>query len=178
MSDKIEKRASDDLSEQERADKEYHRRVVWLREQLPQTVGQMERAGPIPHDGRMRYAFNELYERLDPLGGANRSDIDDTLGKGMADLVETEGDMADGGIFGSGGISAGGIFGEGPVATNLNDPAAEQRTDNADATRALLGGGHRPKSLPTEARKALVDDRRRERMLKGRDKKDDKDDGG
>ncbi len=178
MTDKIEKRASDELSEQEQEAREYRRRIVWLREQLPQTVGQMERSGPIPHDNQMRAAFTELYERLDPLSGANRQDIDDTLGEGMADMVETEGDMADGGIFGSGGISAGGIFGEGPVATNLNDPAAEHRTANADATHALLGGGHRPKSLPTEARKALIDDRRRERMLKGRDKKDDDENGG
>jgi hypothetical protein len=177
MSDKIEKRASDDLEEEDdTARLELDRRAVWLVERLPKTL----RAVAKPFVDRDEYAaaINELYEHLDPLGGANRDDIDDTLGKGMSDLIESEGDMADGGVFGSGGISAGGIFGEGPVATNLNDPAAEQRTDNADATRALLGGGHRPKSLPTEARKSLVDDRRRERLLKGRGKKDDKDDGG
>lgn len=159
-------------------DREQERREQWLAKRVPITMEVLADAANdqiAPADFVAR-AVNELYERLDPLGGANRDDIDDTLGKGMADLIETEGDMADGGVFGGGGISAGGIFGEGPVATNLNDPAAEQRTASADATRALLGGGHRPKSLPTEARKALVDDRRRERMLKGR-KKDDDDDG-
>jgi hypothetical protein len=169
MSSDIEKRQDDSLDEPER-DEELVERATWLRTRLPYAMEVIDSGrAVVPHQTYV-HAVNELYARLNPFGQASREDLDDTLGEGMGDLIEQEADMPDGGIFGAGGVTAGGIFGDQAVATNLNDPAAEQRTASVAATRGLLGeGGEQPRTrLPTEVRKALPSEKR-ERLLRGRD---------
>jgi hypothetical protein len=164
--DKIQKRDSDDLDEPER-DEELAERATWLRGRVPHAMEVIDSGRAVVPHQRYVLAVNELFARLNPFGSASRQDIDDTLGEGMSDLIDHEADMPDGGIFGSGGVTAGGIFGDQPVATNLNDPAAEQRAASVEATRGLLGDGDAPRSkLPTQVRKALPSEKR-DRLLRG-----------
>lgn len=113
-----------------------------------------------------RDVLAELVAALSPVVGMRREDIDDTLGEGMSDLIDLESQMAGGGIFGAGGMTAGGIFGEAPIATNLSDPAAEERRASVNASRALMGEG-RQEPVPAAVAPALSEQRRKALLGKG-----------
>lgn len=139
----------------------------WLRERVPKTMKAAWTAAltaPGLTEDNYREVVDELYDALNPYGGASPSEVNEALGKGMADMIESEAHMPDGGVFGEGGITGGGIFGADPVATKFTDSAASQRATAARANRVLLGEPE-PSQLPGATKKLSAS--RREKLLKG-----------
>ncbi|NIR30250.1 MAG: hypothetical protein GWN84_13255 [Gammaproteobacteria bacterium] len=82
---------------------------------------------PLAHSGVKGALEDALHSDL------SDEDIDDTFGKGMAELARQESRSVDGGAFQPGGLTQGGIFGDAPIATKFTDPGARQRSALAKA---------------------------------------------
>lgn len=150
MSEKIEKRNGAD----EKPKRPHEEKAVWLRTRIPKTM-------EVLSSGSLNYSVvDELYAALNPFGGALPADVNDTLGQGFADMIDSESMMEDGGVFGTGGVTGGGIFGGEPVATSVYDPAARQRSEASSASRALLAepeaSDDAPPKLPPHRRRNLL----------------------